>query len=33
MPRVVMGLMFFPRGGSAQVARYLARSLPEAGWE
>ena len=29
--RVVMGLVFFPRGGSAQVARYLARSLP--GWD
>jgi glycosyltransferase involved in cell wall biosynthesis len=28
-----MGLMFFPRGGSAQVARYLARSLPAHGWE
>lgn len=28
-----MGLLFFPRGGSAQVARYLSRSLPEAGWE
>jgi predicted metal-dependent hydrolase/glycosyltransferase involved in cell wall biosynthesis len=28
-----MGLLFFPRGGSAQVARYLARSLPDAGWE
>ena len=28
-----MGLLFFPRGGSAQVARYLARSLPESGWE
>ncbi len=28
-----MGLLFFPRGGSAQVARYLARSLPRAGWE
>src|SRR3954451_12441129 len=28
-----MGLTFFPRGGSAQVARYLGRSLPEAGWE
>jgi glycosyltransferase involved in cell wall biosynthesis len=27
-----MGLLFFPRGGSAQVARYLARSLPESGW-
>jgi glycosyltransferase involved in cell wall biosynthesis len=31
--RAVMGLSFFPRGGSAQVARYLARYLPEAGWE
>jgi glycosyltransferase involved in cell wall biosynthesis len=29
--KVVMGLMFFPRGGSAQVARYLAGSLP--GWD
>src|SRR3954452_13730691 len=28
-----MGLMFFPRGGSAQVARYLGRSLPGAGWD
>jgi glycosyltransferase involved in cell wall biosynthesis len=28
-----MALQFFPRGGSAQVARYLARSLPDAGWE
>ncbi len=28
-----MGLLFFPRGGSAQVARYLARSLPAAGWD
>jgi D-inositol-3-phosphate glycosyltransferase len=28
-----MGLLFFPRGGSAQVARYLARSLPRQGWE
>ena len=33
MPRVVLGLMFFPRGGSSQVARYLARSLPSAGWD
>ena len=33
VPRVLMGLMFFPRGGSAQVARYLARSLPDAGWD
>jgi glycosyltransferase involved in cell wall biosynthesis len=31
--RAVMGLAFFPRGGSAQVARYLARYLPDAGWE
>jgi glycosyltransferase involved in cell wall biosynthesis len=31
--RAVMGLLFFPRGGSAQVARYLARSLPTAGWD
>ena len=28
-----MGLMFFPRGGSAHVARNLAHSLPGAGWE
>ena len=28
-----MGLLFYPRGGSAQVARYLARFLPAAGWE
>jgi glycosyltransferase involved in cell wall biosynthesis len=31
--RAVMGLLFFPRGGSAQVARYLARSLPAVGWD
>jgi glycosyltransferase involved in cell wall biosynthesis len=31
--RVVMALMFFPRGGSAQVARYVARALPGAGWD
>jgi glycosyltransferase involved in cell wall biosynthesis len=30
--RVVSGLFFFPRGGSAQVARALARALPAAGW-
>ena len=30
--RVVMGLLFFPRGGSAQVARYLAPCLGDAGW-
>ena len=28
-----MALMFFPRGGSAQVARYVARALPDAGWD
>src|SRR5437763_11274185 len=27
-----MALLFFPRGGSAQVARYMARSLPRVGW-
>lgn len=32
-PRVVMGLMFYPRGGSAQVARSLARLLPSCGWD
>jgi glycosyltransferase involved in cell wall biosynthesis len=31
--RALLGLIFFPRGGSAQVARYLARSLPDSGWE
>lgn len=31
--RVVMALMFFPRGGSAQVARYLGRFLPDTGWD
>jgi len=31
--RVVSGLFFFPRGGSAQVARELARALPGAGWQ
>jgi glycosyltransferase involved in cell wall biosynthesis len=31
--RAVMGVLFFPRGGSAQVVRYLARFLPRAGWE
>jgi glycosyltransferase involved in cell wall biosynthesis len=29
---VVSALFFFPRGGSAQVARSLARALPAAGW-
>ena len=28
-----MALMFFPRGGSAQVVKYVARNLPEHGWE
>ena len=31
--RVVMSLLFFPRGGSAQVARYMARALPRVGWD
>jgi glycosyltransferase involved in cell wall biosynthesis len=31
--RVVMALMFFPRGGSSQVARYLSRFLPDTGWD
>jgi glycosyltransferase involved in cell wall biosynthesis len=31
--RVVSALFFFPRGGSAQVARELARALPGAGWQ
>ncbi len=30
---VAMGLLFYPRGGSAQVVRYLARALPAAGWD
>jgi glycosyltransferase involved in cell wall biosynthesis len=30
--RVIMGLLFFPRGGSAQVTRYLAAALVDAGW-
>jgi glycosyltransferase involved in cell wall biosynthesis len=33
MPTVLMGLIFFPRGGSAHVARSLARHLPAAGWD
>jgi glycosyltransferase involved in cell wall biosynthesis len=31
--RVLMALLFFPRGGSAQVARYLGRELARTGWE
>lgn len=30
--RVGMGLVFYPRGGSAQVARYLSRALADKGW-
>ena len=30
--RALWRLIFFPRGGSAQVARYLAGALPAAGW-
>jgi glycosyltransferase involved in cell wall biosynthesis len=33
MSRVVMGLLFFPRGGSSHVARQLASALPHTGWE
>jgi glycosyltransferase involved in cell wall biosynthesis len=28
-----MGLLFYPRGGSAHVARNLAKALPHAGWD
>src|SRR4051795_11615643 len=28
-----MALSFFPRGGSAQVARYVARELPRHRWD
>jgi glycosyltransferase involved in cell wall biosynthesis len=31
--RVVSAIFFFPRGGSAQVARALCRALPAIGWE
>src|SRR3954468_11229794 len=31
--RVLMGLQFFPRGGSAHAALNLARNLPASGWE
>jgi glycosyltransferase involved in cell wall biosynthesis len=33
MPRALIGLLFFPRGGSAHVARALARELPAHGWD
>jgi hypothetical protein len=29
---LTMGLLFYPRGGSAQVARYLAEALDRKGW-
>ena len=32
-PRVLMGLLFFPRGGSSHVARNLAKALPATGWD
>ena len=28
-----MGLLFYPRGGSAQVVRYLARRSQRVGWD
>ena len=31
-PDVGMGLLFDPRGGSAQVVRYLVPALEAAGW-
>ncbi len=30
--RIVMGLLFYPRGGSAYVVRYLSPALERAGW-
>jgi D-inositol-3-phosphate glycosyltransferase len=30
---VGMGILFYPRGGSAQVVRYLSRALETTGWE
>src|SRR5437763_16704254 len=32
-PHIIIGLMFFPRGGSAHVTRSLARELVELGWK
>ena len=29
--KILMSLIFYPRGGSAQVARYLSRALIELG--
>ncbi len=31
--KILMSLIFYPRGGSAQVARYLSRALIELGHE
>lgn len=31
--QVAMGLIFYPRGGSAQVVRYLSQALDDAGWQ
>ena len=31
--KILMSLIFYPRGGSAQVARYLSRALTELGHE
>src|SRR3972149_4174923 len=31
--RVLMGIVFYPRGGSAPVVRYLSRALTERGHE
>jgi len=31
--RALLGLLFYPRGGSSHVVRYLARFLPQAGWD
>jgi glycosyltransferase involved in cell wall biosynthesis len=33
LPHVAMGFYFFPRGGSAQVVRYLCRALVGRGWK
>jgi glycosyltransferase involved in cell wall biosynthesis len=32
-PHALMGLLFYPRGGSAQVVRALAGELPAQGWD
>src|SRR3954451_25408761 len=31
--RALMGVLFYPRGGSSHVVRNLAAALPEAGWD